>query len=214
MVLQPADFDPTTGTLTGTSDRVDYWWIDRTCIPTSDPDAYSRRTRRDGDARRGVDRDNRGAELAIALFTGQPRPTTSLDLLFGGYLVGTLVLLSGGLALIGGSTVLGIGTVASPVVSGTVVSGGTVAAQGGSRLGTVLSAIRNEYALTQPTTIEGAWSVIHRATASLGLETGIATEFSASGMVLQNVGGVITQITATGGITIIARGATVLQLGQ
>ena len=46
-------------------------------------------------------------ELARGIFSGKPRPTTQLDLLFGGYLIGTLAILTGSLALAGGTVTLG-----------------------------------------------------------------------------------------------------------
>lgn len=108
-VVQPMDFDPSTGTLTESGPRAEYWWTERTCIPVPDPDEFARGSRspRD-DRRRGIDQDNRGAELARALFTGPPRPTTWLDLLFIGYLAGTLALITGGVVGISGATTLGI----------------------------------------------------------------------------------------------------------
>jgi RHS repeat-associated protein len=105
-------------------------------------------------------------------------------------------------------------TPSTPTVANEAQTAGTAAAQVGGKLGAVLDAIRREYGGTQPTSLEGAYTVVSRATESLGLETGIAVEFSATHMVLHNVGGVITRLTATGGITVIARGTTVLQLGQ
>ena len=101
MVVAPMDFDPTTGTLSEAGPRAEYWWTERTCIPTPDPDEFARRGKRRDDPRRGVDFDNRGAELARALFTGPPRPTTGLDLLFGGYFLGAMGLAVGGVAALG-----------------------------------------------------------------------------------------------------------------
>jgi hypothetical protein len=152
-----------------------------------------------------------GGPLRPEYNTG-PRPTTQLDLLGGGYLVGTLSLLTAGILAIPAGVTLEIGSVSIPgVAEGT--TGGVAAATG--RLSGVLSAISRQYALAQPTTLGGAFAVVQQATASLGLSAGVATSFSDSMIVLQNVGGVVTTLTATGGITVVnAAGTVILQLGR
>jgi hypothetical protein len=77
--------------------------------------------------RRSADRDNRGAELARALFTPTPRPTTQLDLLAGGYLLGALSVLTGGLFGIAGTATIG-GSATTGAALGAIDVTGAVAA--------------------------------------------------------------------------------------
>jgi RHS repeat-associated protein len=134
------------------------------------------------------------------------RPTSQID-------IAALVLLGIGaleVAAAGGLAASGLWAGLDALFAGT-----DVATAGGGTLNNVLSAIEQQYAVSAPTTVEGAFDVVQQATASLGLEVGVMTEFSAAGMVLQNVGGVITTLTATGGITIVnAAGLVILQLGH
>jgi hypothetical protein len=100
------------------------------------------------------------------------------------------------------------------VSSADVATGSLVASSGIGTLNSVLSAIAQQYVQAAPTTLEGAYVVVQQATAGLGLEVGVVTEYSSSRMVLENVGGVVTTLTSAGGITIVnAAGVTVLQLG-
>jgi len=102
-------FDPQTGTFTPGEGPLEYHLnVERDCIPTPDPDEFTRGARGGRDTRRGVrDLNNRGAELGRALFTGHGRPTTWLDMLAAGYLIGTLSLITGGMFAISGSVTLG-----------------------------------------------------------------------------------------------------------
>jgi hypothetical protein len=64
----------------------------------------------------------------------------------------------------------------------------------------------------------GAQAVVQRAIASLpsrwGFEVGYGISYSMSEIVLQNKGGILTRLTATGGITVMdAQGNVLLQLG-
>ena len=135
------------------------------------------------------------------------RATTALDRLFlaWGAVELTPLLAYLGLSVSGGAVLTS---------GGDVATGSIAASSGASILSNILNAIAQQYAISAPTTLEGALSVVQQATSSLGYEAGVATEFSQAGMVLQNAGGVVTTLTAAGGITIVnAAGVVVLQLG-
>jgi hypothetical protein len=152
--------------------------------------------------RRPAERDNRGAELARALFTPTPRPTTQLDLLFGGYLIFALTILTGGLFGIAGSATIG------------------GASTTGAPLGWILGGIQDFYAAAGPKTALEALTVVQQAVAranatmaAYGLrrmfEVGVASILPGGAIQLLNKGGILTILGADGSI-LVRRGTEVL----
>jgi RHS repeat-associated protein len=119
--------------------------------------------------------------------------------------------LSGGtlttLGVAGGPTTAaegGMVTLEMSVASGAVNAGG--------RLVGVLSNIQEEFLSSNPKTLLDGLEVVGKAVQSAGLEAGTAIEYSAERVVLQNVGGVLTEITKDGVVTVSRAGQILLKL--
>ena len=94
-------------------------------------------------------------------------------------------------------------------VQETIAQGATA---GAGKLGGVLLAIEQEFALNSPSTAFQALSVVQRAVASVGLDIGYAAVAANGAIVLTNKGGVITTVTAIGSIIVEKAGQVLLSL--
>jgi hypothetical protein len=119
--------------------------------------------------------------------------------------------LSGGtlttLGVAGGPTTAAEGGMVTVEMS---VAGGAVNA--GGRLVGVLTNIQEEFLSSNPKTLLDGLEVVGKAVQSAGLEAGTAIEYSAERVVLQNVGGVLTEITKDGVVTVSRAGQILLKL--